>query len=542
MMTRTLALVLAVLTPATAAATVTTTTRSVTYSPSGPTTTFVVTYPFIRKDDLTVTKILDADGSETTLIRCAGSGTSGCDYVVTLPIGGSNGYISTTASITTTHSIRIDRTVSLKQLTAFRSQGRYRAHTHEDAFDRVYMALQQINAAAGTSGDSAVATHEGLSDPHTQYFLLNGRSGGQVGYGDTAASGNLTLHSTSHTTRGSIFLGNSNELVVDDANGAVGIGGVPTGSYTLEVTGDMWLSANSDIYGVNGLTLYGDTASGGNLYLGSTYHATKGKIYLGAQGYSVYDETNKRLGIGTASPSGALEAVGSVYVGDSESDYQLQITSNNTVGTRMYANHAAEDSAFCIYGGPSTGTNLPVLCLWGTSHATYPGQASLHGGPVVLYTESGTEVASFDYPDSTTNSTLASRQAWESVSTNDTVDEDTDCNKVWYASAGLTLSLPDADTTAAVGGCTITVIVAAAISVTISPDTDDGIEGYCTQATTGTTPAVGASTGADIYHFTGVNNKDAVMTTSVGHESIVMSAINGDWHVTACYGEWTSEP
>lgn len=48
----------------------------------------------------------------------------------------------------------------------------------------------------------------------------------------------------------------------------------------------------------------GDTASGGNLTLMSTVHATKGKILFGT---SAYDEVNHRLGIGTASPSSILE-------------------------------------------------------------------------------------------------------------------------------------------------------------------------------------------------------------------------------------------
>jgi hypothetical protein len=49
-----------------------------------------------------------------------------------------------------------------------------------------------------------------------------------------------------------------------------------------------------------GQTAYGDTASGGNLTISSTAHATKGKLLIGT---SAYDEVNNRWGIGTASPS-----------------------------------------------------------------------------------------------------------------------------------------------------------------------------------------------------------------------------------------------
>jgi hypothetical protein len=45
----------------------------------------------------------------------------------------------------------------------------------------------------------------GLSDDdHTQYLLLAGRSSGQTANGGIAASGNLTLRSTSHGTKGSV--------------------------------------------------------------------------------------------------------------------------------------------------------------------------------------------------------------------------------------------------------------------------------------------------------------------------------------------------
>ena len=48
-------------------------------------------------------------------------------------------------------------------------------------------------------------------------------------------------------------------------------------------------------------TLYGSAASGGNLQLHSTSHATKGKIYLGST--ATVDDVNGRFGVGTGSPS-----------------------------------------------------------------------------------------------------------------------------------------------------------------------------------------------------------------------------------------------
>jgi hypothetical protein len=56
-----------------------------------------------------------------------------------------------------------------------------------------------------------------------------------------------------------------------------------------------------------GQTLNGGTAASENLTLKSTSHATKGKIIFGT---SAYDEANNRLGIGTTSPSQALQNEG----------------------------------------------------------------------------------------------------------------------------------------------------------------------------------------------------------------------------------------
>jgi len=54
-----------------------------------------------------------------------------------------------------------------------------------------------------------------------------------------------------------------------------------------------------------GQTAYGGVDAGDNLTLGSTAHATKGKIFFGAD--SVYDEVNIRLGLKTTSPTQRLE-------------------------------------------------------------------------------------------------------------------------------------------------------------------------------------------------------------------------------------------
>jgi len=63
-----------------------------------------------------------------------------------------------------------------------------------------------------------------------------------------------------------------------------------------------------------GQVIYGGTAAGETLNLHSTSHATKGKIYFGAN--SVYDQVNDRLGIGTEAPDARIHVEGGLIIGN----------------------------------------------------------------------------------------------------------------------------------------------------------------------------------------------------------------------------------
>lgn len=69
---------------------------------------------------------------------------------------------------------------------------------------------------------SGTVDHGGLlglvDDDHTQYFLLVGRSGGQIAIGGINSGNDLTLKSTSHATKGSIFFGSSTGMIWDEGN------------------------------------------------------------------------------------------------------------------------------------------------------------------------------------------------------------------------------------------------------------------------------------------------------------------------------------
>lgn len=64
------------------------------------------------------------------------------------------------------------------------------------------------------------------------------------------------------------------------------------------------ITANISTGIAGGQTAIGGTASGNNLTLSSTSHATKGKILFGT---SAYDEVNNYLGIGTATPASRVD-------------------------------------------------------------------------------------------------------------------------------------------------------------------------------------------------------------------------------------------
>jgi hypothetical protein len=116
-----------------------------------------------------------------------------------------------------------------------------------------------------------------------------------------------------------------------------------------------------------GQTVTGGTASGNNLTLRSTSHATKGKILFGT---SAYDEVNNRLGIGTASPTFPIDVfmAGTAVTIDGNSNYEDlmgfrnagghggTIGGNTTDGiTYFRSNTTNDDIAFITRYNPGAG-------------------------------------------------------------------------------------------------------------------------------------------------------------------------------------------
>lgn len=94
------------------------------------------------------------------------------------------------------------------------------SHANSGATPATYTyATVTINAGghitSASSGVAPITAHSGLSgltsgDDHTQYFKLTGRTVSQVASGSDAASGTLTLKSTTNATTGVIYAGMTN--------------------------------------------------------------------------------------------------------------------------------------------------------------------------------------------------------------------------------------------------------------------------------------------------------------------------------------------
>jgi hypothetical protein len=494
-----------------ALATVTSSTRTVTHEPETPTTVFAITYKFLASDWIKVTKINEATQAETTLVQ-------GSEYSVSLPTLNTNGSITTTSSIGAGFKVRIERIVPFTQTTSFRTQSSYSPILHENAFDKLTMIAQDLRAVAGSDGTSAVNTHVGLSDPHTQYALLAGRSGGQHFIGGTASGNNLQLSSTSHGTKGKVILGgNGSELVVDDVNNRVGIG-TSTPSFMLDVAGHsqiagMLLNGGNFSNDNDGdtLSLWGGTISGTNpalIWIRGPTHATEARKIFIQSNYVQW------LGASSSSWNFDMDMLNGVFTGNS--------------GTVLQFN--------TLRGSSSSGGDL---LLTSTSDAT---KGNINIGASSTFDEVNTRLGIGTTSPSVAlqvHGEVTGRQKSIAGGASYTVTAPNDCDAVvMTATNNAIITLPDA--AAANDRCRITVINTAADGaalISVQPHSSDGIYGSCVGVT-----GAGAAT---VVQFSGTNNKavnNTLATQNKGDYWIGVSDGTGGWYTIGCVGEWASTP
>jgi hypothetical protein len=135
------------------------------------------------------------------------------------------------------------------------------------------------------------------------------------------------------------------------AIGAITRGVTPNGGATpLVDTSDLFRLPGRS----GGQTACGGTEASGRLVLSSTVNPTKGTIYFGTSLASAYDETNVRLGIGTATPAANLHLLGTTLLKLETSAFS--VTCGVTLGNSLITCA----TGFVPSGGPSVVSGMLV--------------------------------------------------------------------------------------------------------------------------------------------------------------------------------------
>ena len=187
------------------------------------------------------------------------------------------------------------------------------------------------------------AAHSSLSglslDDHTQYLLLEGRTGGQIVTGGTASGNNVTIRSTTNATKGSVIFDETTQTT-SSVTGSIRI----SGGIGISNTTDATSSTNGGtITTAGGLAVAKkafigtDLSVGGNITNGS-WNANTIAVAYGGTGATSFSTNTVLLGNGT---SALQNAAGMTYsssiltVPSIVSNNSTQTTSSTTGSIRI---------------------------------------------------------------------------------------------------------------------------------------------------------------------------------------------------------------
>ncbi len=106
------------------------------YTGNGVTTSFPYRFRILQQSDMVVTQI-DLNDVETVLVL-------GTDYTITGAGGYSGGNVILPTPLANGYGLTLVRDLPITQETDLRNQGTFFAETHEDAFDKLTMLIQQV--------------------------------------------------------------------------------------------------------------------------------------------------------------------------------------------------------------------------------------------------------------------------------------------------------------------------------------------------------------------------------------------------------------
>ena len=243
-----------------------------------------------------------------------------------------------------------------------------------------------LGAGSGSTDHGALT---GLADDdHTQYALLDGRSGGQTLVGGTASANNLVLRGTSNATPGDVRVIQSTDFRVYSDN------------------------ATSQVFGINGATgAVAISASGGAEGIGLTMSGSSGAMSIihGGSGTGLAIDTT--LGSGKGAVIFAASARGIEVTSNTATPLAVFSGSNASTASLLLLDAATSQGATVKavqVSGPSS-TDTFVVQLDGTAYSLNPlwqdfAAASWGVGTTGTWTTSGTKVSTtsdgefFDFP------------------------------------------------------------------------------------------------------------------------------------------------
>ena len=216
-----------------------------------------------------------------------------------------------------------------------------------------------------------------ITSASTTYYPLSGNPSGFI---TASALSPYLLSTTASTTYQQILVSGTNLKTINGSS-LLGSGDITIsggGSYTagigLTLTGSSF-SSNLSTGISGGQSAIGGTASGNNLTLSSTSHATKGKILFGT---SAYDEVNNQLGIGTTSPGYKLDIQGAA----AETSL-TNTTNNNRISFGFPSVSGGEPSLSAFTTGV---TNGRILQRQNSTKDVFMGDIDANGGGVHIRT------------------------------------------------------------------------------------------------------------------------------------------------------------